>query len=200
MESYEDDFEAYEEDFEEEEEEEASPPPTRCAVQQTGERPPLVPVALEQPAASSGPPPAVACAPRSRGGALTQAAPAPWSLITLKELELAEDLASGSFSKVVAGSWRGRAVAVKVLADTSSAQLRACEEELLVHAALGGHEGVVQLYGANLQPPECCIVMERCRRSLFERRRPLPNPDPDPDHDPDPTTTPNQVTRVPRGA
>ena len=185
MESYEDDFEAYEEDFEEEEEEEeeeeASPPPTRCAVQQTGERPPLVPVALEQPAASSGPPPAVACAPRSRGGALTQAAPAPWSLITLKELELAEDLASGSFSKVVAGSWRGRAVAVKVLTDTSSAQLRACEEELLVHAALGGHEGVVQLYGANLQPPECCIVMERCRRSLFERRHPLPNPDPDPD-------------------
>ena len=45
MESYEDDFEAYEEDFEDEEEEEAPPPPsTRCAVQQTGERPPLVPV------------------------------------------------------------------------------------------------------------------------------------------------------------
>ena len=40
MESYEDDFEAYEEDFEEEEEEEEeeAPPPTRCAVQQTGER------------------------------------------------------------------------------------------------------------------------------------------------------------------
>ena len=72
-------------------------------------------------------------------------------------------------------------VAVKVLTDTSSAQLSACEEELLVHAALGGHAGVVQLYGANLQPPECCIVMERCRRSLFERRHPLPNPDPDPD-------------------
>ena len=67
MESYEDDFEAYEEDFEEEEDDdEASPPPTKCAVHQTGEGPPLVPVALEQPAASSGPPPAVACAPRSR--------------------------------------------------------------------------------------------------------------------------------------
>ena len=32
-----------------------------------------------------------------------------------------------------------------------------------MHAALGGHAGVVQLFGANLQPPECCIVMERCR-------------------------------------
>ena len=65
------------------------------------------------------------------------------NLATFEErrAELAEDLASGSFSKVVAGLWRGRAVAVKVLTDTSSAQLRACEEELLVHAALGGHAG-----------------------------------------------------------
>lgn len=175
MESYEDDFEAYEEDFEDEEEEEAPPPPsTRCAVQQTGERPPLVPVVapVTEQATSwrSRPPPAVACAPRSRGGALEQATSAPWSVITLKDLELGEELATGSFSKVIAGSWRGRAVAVKVLTDTSAVQLSSCQEELLVHAALGGHAGVVQLYGANLQPPECCIVMERCRSSLFDRR------------------------------
>ena len=109
MDSYEDDFEAYEEDFEDDEEE-ASPPPARCAVQQTGKRSPLVPVvplapvAFEQQATACRPPPAVACAPpRSRGGALTQATSAPWSLITLKDLELGEELATGSFSKVVAG-------------------------------------------------------------------------------------------------
>ena len=170
MDSYEDDFEAYEEDFEDEEEEAPSLPPARCAVQQTGKRSPLVPVvplapvAFEQQATACRPPPAVACAPpRSRGGALTQATSAPWSLITLTDLELGEELACGSFSKVVAGSWRGRKVAVKVLTDTSAAQLSSCQEELLVHAALGGHAGIVQLYGANLQPPECCIVMERCR-------------------------------------
>ena len=112
MDSYEDDFEAYEEDFEEEEEEEeeeeASPPPTKCAEQQTGKQQrsplaPVAPVAQEQQATSCRPPPAVACAPRSRGGALEQATSAPWSLITLKDLELGEELATGSFSKVVAG-------------------------------------------------------------------------------------------------
>ena len=48
-------------------------------------------------------------------------------------------------------------------------ELKACEEELQVHAALGGHAGIVRLHGANLRPPDCCIVMERCRFSLFER-------------------------------
>ena len=28
---------------------------------------------------------------------------------------------------------------------------------------------IVRLVGANLTPPKCCIVMERCRCSLFER-------------------------------
>ena len=163
MHSYEaETFEAYEEDFEDEDDE-VSPPCTRCTVQQTGKRSPLAPVALEQ-ATSCRPP-----APRSRGGALELATSAPWSLITLKDLQLGEELARGSFSAVHAGSWRGRAVAVKVLTDNSSAQLSACQAELLVHATLSGHAGVVQLYGANLQPPECCIVMERCCSSLFDR-------------------------------
>ena len=38
-----------------------------------------------------------------------------------------------------------------------------------MHAALGGHAGIVRLHGANLRPPDCCIVMEKCRSSLFVR-------------------------------
>mgnify|MGYP001987882605 CR=1 FL=1 len=38
----------------------------------------------------------------------------------------------------------------------------------LIHAALA-HRRVVELIGASLSPPGCCIVMERCRFSLFER-------------------------------
>lgn len=50
----------------------------------------------------------------------------------------------------------------------AQAALRAVEEELLVHAGVA-HEGVVTLHGANLSPPKCCIVMECCDGSLFER-------------------------------
>ena len=130
---------------------------------------------ITRPAPAKQPvPESVSSTGRVRGGAAaeTPAPPthkAPWSLITLRELELGEKLAAGAFSRVHAGRWQGRDVAVKVLTDTSAAQLRACEEELLVHAALTTHAGVVRLHGANLSLPDCCIVMERCRGSIFER-------------------------------
>ena len=152
---YEDDFEAYDDDEFEEDEEEP-------------------PVAAKPPAEVAKPPPPA----RSRSalqevqvptGTRSQLSQGPWSLITLQELELGAELARGAFSRVHAGTWRGRSVAVKLLTDTSSEQLKACEEELQVHAALGGHTGIVRLHGANLRPPDCCIVMERCRFSLFER-------------------------------
>ena len=92
----------------------------------------------------------------------------PWSLITLDELVLGAELASGSAGVVRAATWRGQPVAVKTLLDTSTAELRKVEEELLIHAALA-HPRVVELLGASLSPPGCCIVLERCECSLFER-------------------------------
>ena len=159
-ETYEDDFEDYEDDEFEEDENEPEPQPA-------------APVARAAPAKQPVPE-SVSSTGRVRGTAVPEAPPptahkAPWSMITLRELELGEKLAAGAFSRVHAGRWQGRDVAVKVLTDTSSAQLRACEEELLVHAALTTHPGVVRLHGANLSPPDCCIVMERCRASIFER-------------------------------
>ena len=88
---------------------------------------------------------------------------------SLDELDVADTLAAGAMGTVCAGVWRGQPVAVKTLHDTSAAQLAAVEQELLVHAALSEHRGVVRLLGANLAPPGCCIVMERCRCSLFAR-------------------------------
>ena len=97
----------------------------------------------------------------------------PWALITLDELEIHEKMAAGAMGAVHAGYYRGRPVAIKTLHDTSSKALASVESELLIHAALKGPR-TVELIGANLMPPQCCIVMERCEHSLFERlhRRP----------------------------
>jgi len=97
----------------------------------------------------------------------------PWALLTLDELEVEEKLAAGAMGAVHGGFYRGRPVAIKTLHDASRDQLAAVEQELLVHAALK-HPRTVELLGANLAPPKCCIVMERCECSLFERlhRRP----------------------------
>jgi len=71
------------------------------------------------------------------------------------------------------GFFRGRPVAIKTLHDTTAAQISAVEAELQVHASLRDRR-VVELIGANLVPPGCCIVMEMCQYSLFEKlhRRP----------------------------
>lgn len=101
-------------------------------------------------------------APRSPGRS------GPWEVITLDQLALGDRLASGAMGVVCAATWRGRRVAVKTLHDSSPEALHAVQEELMVHAALQ-HERVVALHGANLSPPGCCIVMEQCECSLFER-------------------------------
>ena len=97
----------------------------------------------------------------------------PWTLITLDELDVETKLAAGAMGAVHAGYHRGRPVAIKTLHDTSSAALSAVEAELQVHASLRDRR-IVELIGANLVPPGCCIVMEQCERSLFEKlhRRP----------------------------
>ncbi|KAL3900775.1 MAG: hypothetical protein SGPRY_012395 [Prymnesium sp.] len=72
--------------------------------------------------------------------------------------------------------WKGQPVAAKTLHDTSAnqstptlpRQLAATEQELLMHASLR-HPCIVQLIGASLHPPGCCIVMECCHHSLFDR-------------------------------
>lgn len=109
------------------------------------------------------------------GGAL-QSSPTqsfPWSLVTMDELDVCEKLAAGAMGAVHSGFYRGRPVAIKTLHDTSREQLASVEAELLVHASIK-HPRVVELMGANLVPPGCCIVMEQCDCSLFERlhRRP----------------------------
>jgi len=93
---------------------------------------------------------------------------APWALISLEELDLGEQLARGAMGAVHAGYWRGMPVAAKRLHDTSHAALAKIEQELLVHSDLR-HPRVVTLHGAKLTPPGCCIVMERCECSLFQR-------------------------------
>lgn len=92
----------------------------------------------------------------------------PWVVIRLNELDVGDELARGASGVVHSAAWRGRDVAVKRLTDTSSAQLALAEAELFVHAELR-HDAVVRLLGANLVMPDCCIVMERCACSLFER-------------------------------
>ena len=92
----------------------------------------------------------------------------PWRVIRWEELEVGALIAKGAMGAVHAAQWEGRAVAAKTLHDTSAAQLAATECELLVHASIA-HRNVVTLHGASLEPPGCCIVMERCECSLFER-------------------------------
>ena len=147
----------YEDDFEEDV---ATPPGT----------PPVAPVA----AASGVMPIGVGYDDASPGYGSPTGSHVPWSVITLDELELGDKLAAGAMGAITGGFYRGRPVAVKTLHDTSSKALASVEAELLVHASLK-HERVVELIGANLVPGRgCCIVMERCECSLFERlhRRP----------------------------
>ena len=100
---------------------------------------------------------------------------APWSLITLDELELGEQLGSGGNGTVHAAQWRGETVAVKTLHRITREQLATIEAELLVQAPLV-HAGVVRLLGACLVPPSCCIVLEHCTTSLFARLYKDPSP------------------------
>eukprot|EP00322_Chrysochromulina_rotalis_P028322 CAMPEP_0115870672 /NCGR_PEP_ID=MMETSP0287-20121206/22451_1 /TAXON_ID=412157 /ORGANISM="Chrysochromulina rotalis, Strain UIO044" /LENGTH=339 /DNA_ID=CAMNT_0003325409 /DNA_START=29 /DNA_END=1048 /DNA_ORIENTATION=- len=143
--------EYYDDDFEDE-----SPPPT--------------------PGDSRVPPPIATSLPEAPPDSYADRSPSsvfPWTHITLDELEVVDRLAAGAMGAVHAGYHRGRPVAIKTLHDTSPAALSAVEAELQIHASLRDRR-VVELIGASLQPPGCCIVMEQCERSLFERlhRRP----------------------------
>ena len=143
---YEDDFEA----------DDATPPATPAD--------PVAPVAAPYGASS----------PQGYGGGgdyyddLRSPAQGPWQVIHLDELEVGVKLAAGAMGAVHGGFFRGKPVAIKTLHDVSHAQLAAVEAELLVHASIT-HPRVVELCGANLVPPGCCIVMEKCECSVFER-------------------------------
>lgn len=135
----------YEDDFEDE-----TPPPT--------------------PTDEVVPPPIGVTLPDSPGGVAgsPDAVSFPWAHITMDELDISEKLAAGAMGAVHAGSYKGRCVAIKTLHDTSREALGKVESELLVHASLRNNCRVVELLGANLVPPGCCIVMEQCDGSLFE--------------------------------
>jgi len=141
-EEYEDDFEAYDDDgFEDDEDDDPQTVPVAA--------PPSKPRSQEIGRGASG-----------RTG--------PWSVITKDDLDMGDLLANGAMGAVHAASWRGQRVAVKTLHDITSTLLASTEQELLLHASLS-HPNIVTLHGASLSPPNCCIVMERCSCSLFEK-------------------------------
>jgi len=109
----------------------------------------------------------------STGFERTLPANSPWAVVMDDELDMGDRIAAGAMGAIYAGFYRGRPVAIKTLHDTSHNALSSVETELLVHASLKDSR-VVNLVAANLHPPRCCIVMERCECSLFERlhRRP----------------------------
>ena len=148
-----DEYNEYEDDFEDDE---ATPPPT--------------PPSDCPPHRGNIPAPIDANLPDSPSKLdLSPSTSFPWTHITLDELDVESRLAQGAMGAVHAGYYRGRPVAIKTLHDTSSQALHAVEAELLIHASLKNNRRIVELMGANLIPPGCCIVMEQCNCSLFER-------------------------------
>jgi len=157
-----DEYNEYEDDFEDDE---STPPPT----------PPLLHPRDCPPHRGNIPAPIDANLPDSPSKLdRSPSTSFPWTHITLDELDVESRLAQGAMGAVHAGYYRGRPVAIKTLHDTSSQALHAVEAELLIHASLKNNRRIVELMGANLIPPGCCIVMEQCNCSLFERlhRRP----------------------------
>ena len=165
--------EKYEEDFEEDME--GALPESQNIAAEEAESPPMIAAEEAQPAQTAEVPPTIA-APTEEAPHVADDEPpprevreAPWSLITLEELELSDDvLGSGGNGTVRSAQWRGTLVAVKTLKDATAGQLAAIEAELLVQAHLE-HAGIVRLLGACLVPPSCCIVLEHCETSLFAR-------------------------------
>ena len=123
----------------------------------------------DAPPTPTSPPPGSPGSPLNR----TPSQNFPWALVTIDDLDMGEQLAAGAMGAVYAGNYRMRPVAIKTLHDVSKNALSSVEAELLVHASLRGPR-TVELIAANLVPPKCCIVMERCECSLFEKlhRRP----------------------------
>jgi len=155
-------YDDYEDDFEEED---VTPPVT-----------PLQPPPIDAAVANAHTPengPNSDDSPTRPGYSRSPSCNFPWMLVTLDELDIRERLAAGAMGAVHSGFYGNRPVAIKTLHDVSSKALASVEAELLVHASLKGPR-TVELIAANLVPPQCCIVMERCECSLFEKlhRRP----------------------------
>jgi serine/threonine protein kinase len=95
----------------------------------------------------------------------------PWlPRIGATELEMGQLVASGSFSVIYQGQWKGMDVAVKKLFDPriSPEQTEEFEREIRILGPLR-HPNIVPLLGACLDPPDQCMVFEwYARGSLFE--------------------------------
>ena len=86
-----------------------------------------------------------------------------------EEIELGEMIGGGGFALVYEGKWRGRQVALKTLFDprVTESVKREYMDELLVMAQLS-HPNIVGLLGACVKPPNMCMVIELCDRSLHQ--------------------------------
>jgi len=159
-EEYEDDFEEVESDDDSTSAAPTPPPAVAAAPCQSTEA-----LLAEPGAAAPNDPPKGRGRSRLQGGGGSSA----WTAISVSELDLLpRPIANGAMGAIHAGVWRGRKIAAKQLHDCTGDAAIALREEVEVHAALS-HINIVELLGASLAPPHCCVVMELCTRSLFER-------------------------------
>ncbi|XP_041360852.1 serine/threonine-protein kinase STY8-like [Gigantopelta aegis] len=90
-------------------------------------------------------------------------------IINYDELEIGEQIGSGSFGDVFFARWRGTIVAVKKLhmQNVSRRRLEDFIKEVRLVSDLR-HDNIVAFIGACVQTPNLCIVMEFMNMSLFD--------------------------------
>ena len=135
--------------------------PARCAAGSNANTPQRTSSAVHRTVS-----PVVAAARRAHEVA---AGPA-WTEINFdEEIELGAQIGGGGFALVYEGKWRGRRVALKTLFDPRVTEdvKREYMDELLVMAQLS-HPNIVTLLGACVKPPNMCMVLELCDRSLHQ--------------------------------
>mmetsp|Transcript_98451 Transcript_98451/g.284117 ORF Transcript_98451/g.284117 Transcript_98451/m.284117 type:complete len:302 (+) Transcript_98451:81-986(+) len=83
--------------------------------------------------------------------------------IPREELDWKERIGQGSTGQVYLGSWRGRPVAIKEIADHIVGEGAASPFSRELHAlSTARHPNIVSLIGVVMHPPPCCIVLEFC--------------------------------------
>ncbi|GMH77445.1 hypothetical protein TrVE_jg14035 [Triparma verrucosa] len=86
-----------------------------------------------------------------------------------KEIHLEEKVGEGSFGEVFRGSWLGTTVAVKTMRNASSNALKM--DKFLGEIALTStlhHPNIVLFYGACVEVPNVCLVMEYLAINLYD--------------------------------
>ena len=85
------------------------------------------------------------------------------------QIHLEEKVGEGSFGEVFRGSWLGTTVAVKTMRNASSNALKM--DKFLGEIALTStlhHPNIVLFYGACVEVPNVCLVMEYLAINLYD--------------------------------